>query len=250
VAASQCYSISVSFPRSAFAYTVSIPSLGNCSGNQFNVSKLYVNGACIRDRDNSVNPDCQGQNGTVASSNLTQSCSAVFSAGVSGTYSSLAGYSIGKRLYPQEQICTTASAGYFFIQTNCSSFNASRNFIQFNTTAYTLGSCLDTEIEYNHRVAVGVALGIIGFLLVLIAVFTIMYRRRYSRRNPYLPHQDINMQPYPTSSGPPMYNTGFPGQPPPYGQPNFHPAGPGGVVQGTPAYGAYTGGGFKPGPSS
>ncbi|KAL3138907.1 hypothetical protein ABBQ32_005729 [Trebouxia sp. C0010 RCD-2024] len=207
-----------------------------CTLAQVNISKLYLEGDCMND-------DCS------VKANAT-SCSSVFIPGnYERNYWNLS-------LLPEQKLSSESVCGvsvpirsYLYINTSCTNFNTSWVSLQLYPDP------ADCYSAYKYGAAIGIVVAAVVFVALLVGGWIFWYRRR-SRKGTYEPHHDIHMQPYADGAGHGLNDQGYRSSSLPARQlgstdrqhSGFPAAGtsPGTVVQGTPVYPPWTGGGFKP----
>lgn len=241
-----------------FEYSATLSSLGNCARNQIAVSKLYLAGTCIENRDSTTGVNCSREGGAAN----TTSCTDVFTKASS---SNLVNISTNERVsdrgnpleFDSGTVCNfNATEAYVFVNSTCN----------YDPTLILLNPIADpddcrTYKAYNYGAAIGIVVAVVVGIALLVVGFIFFYRRSRSRQGRYEAHHDIHMQPYPEGAAGQAYNSeGYSSSSLPAQQTastdRMRPAYPvtgssaPGVVQGTPVYPPWTGGGFKPASSS
>lgn len=167
LAPDDCTAFTYSNLSNKFSYTARL-SVDGPNSTCVSVSKLYIEGACIKDRNNEFGFDTAKQL-TCASADdpSTQTCNTVFNTAPSQVVS---GNSITANDFDSGDVCSNDKTGYFYVKSNCT--QSEDVTLTFTVSNYKggVGSCVAVAGHHLSGVAIALIVVVVLIALVLLSI--------------------------------------------------------------------------------
>jgi len=167
LAAGACSGVEIDNLNPKFSYTAQLDSLSpsSCS-NSIRLSKFYIQGACIKDRDNQISLNSvKDLTCSEAKSNDQSTCTSVFSNGPSSALLTVGNLSNGQT-FDKDNVCANQKTGYIYVQSNCTT--SADVTVTFKQNDYDGAVCLN--IGGKHLSGWAIAIIVVAIFIALLAV--------------------------------------------------------------------------------
>jgi hypothetical protein len=167
IAGGACSGVEIDDLNSKFSYTAELDSLtpSSCS-NSIRLSKFYIQGACIKDRNNQISLNSVKElTCSEAKSNDQSTCTNVFSQGPSDALLTVGNLTNGQT-FDTGNVCANQKTGYIFVSSNCTT--SADVTITFKQQNYDGAVCLNIAGTHLSGWAIGII--VVGICIALLLV--------------------------------------------------------------------------------